>query len=277
MCSSLQVLSSSEKARLTTMLVDQRALGVSRPVVTNQMIEDARRRQNLPIYQRAERLLQFFVERTPTIGISHTIVTRGEFQWSAMAWSESVEMREVFSLDEYLEQNGWIGTVGRGSNVKVLVDGYSRVADLRTNLDSSQAFIAMWINDETNEVYRSGLKPAIEDAGYNPLRIDEKPDLNKTDDEIITEIRRSRFLVADFTHGADGARGSVYFEAGFAYGLDIQVIHTCHSDLVDKLHFDIRQYNHVLWKESSFEEFRKSLRARIMARIGTGPNVNMST
>ena len=32
-----------------------------------------------------------------------------------------------------------------------------------------------------------------------PVRIDQKERLNKIDDEIIAEIRRSRFLVADFT------------------------------------------------------------------------------
>ena len=47
--------------------------------------------------------------------------------------------------------------------------------------------------------------------------------MDKIDDEIIGEIRRSRFLVADFTHGDKGARGSVYYEAGFAYGLGLPV------------------------------------------------------
>ena len=42
---------------------------------------------------------------------------------------------------------------------------------------------------------------------------------NKIDDEIVAEIRRSKFIIADFSHGSDGARGGVYFEAGFAHGL----------------------------------------------------------
>ena len=69
-----------------------------------------------------------------------------------------------------------------------------------------------------------GLRRGIEDAGYQALRIDKKEDVVKIDDEIISEIRRSRFLVADFTQGNDGARGGVYFEAGFALGLGIPVI-----------------------------------------------------
>ena len=68
------------------------------------------------------------------------------------------------------------------------------------------------------------LNCGIEDAGYEAVRIDEKEHTNKIDDEIIAEIRRSRFVVADFTQGKDGARGGVYYEAGFAHGLGIEVI-----------------------------------------------------
>jgi len=51
--------------------------------------------------------------------------------------------------------------------------------------------------------------------------------LNKVDVEIIAEIRRSRFLVADFTCESGSVRGGVYFETGFAMGIDIPIIWTC--------------------------------------------------
>lgn len=55
------------------------------------------------------------------------------------------------------------------------------------------------------------------------------------------EIRRSRFLVADFTHDKkQGARGSVYYEAGFAHGLNIPVIFTARDGT--KPHFDTSAY-----------------------------------
>ena len=63
-----------------------------------------------------------------------------------------------------------------------------------------------------------GIMPGIEDAGYKPYLVDEDEHIDKIDDKIIAEIRRSRFIVADFTHGEKGARGGVYFEAGFALG-----------------------------------------------------------
>jgi nucleoside 2-deoxyribosyltransferase len=60
--------------------------------------------------------------------------------------------------------------------------------------------------------------------------------INKIGDEIISQIRRSKFLIADFT----GHRGGVYFEAGLAMGLGLPVFWTCRRDDLDKLHFDIR-------------------------------------
>ena len=83
-----------------------------------------------------------------------------------------------------------------------------------------------------------------------PVRIDQQEHNNKIDDEIIAEIRRSRFVVADFTQGEKGARGGVYYEAGFAQGLGIEVIFTCRKDVLDNndIHFDTRQYNHIGWE-----------------------------
>ena len=187
----------------------------------------------------------------------------------AMAWSESTTFDEVMYLLEYLSEKGWIREqYARSFSFQVTVDGHGRIADLQINPLSSQAFVAMWIDDDTEEAFTEGLRRGIEDAGYQALRIDKKEDVVKIDDEIISEIRRSRFLVADFTQGFDGARGGVYFEAGFALGLGIPVIFACRRDTVDKLHFDTRQYAHIVWDEPG--DLRFAIRDRIRARLGQG-------
>lgn len=87
------------------------------------------------------------------------------------------------------------------------------------------------------------------------------------DDEIIAEIRRSRFVVADFTHDKEkGVRGSVFYEAGFASGLGLEVIYSCRKGLEGELSFDTRQYHHILWETP--EDLRIQLRDRIRARAG---------
>lgn len=275
-------LDDAEKARLTTMLVDMRLQGDFAPVITAQLVREAKNKQPLPIHERADRLLRYFVEKSDKVGDDLEIGDNNDpMCWGAMAWSESKDPDEVLFLAEYLEQRGLIqGELGEtlGSAVgwlKVSVEGYGHIADLASNQDSAQCFVAMWFNGEMDTPYEQGIKPAIEAAGYTPMRIDKKPHANKIDDEIIAEIRRSRFLIADFTHGDDGARGGVYYEAGFAHGLNLPVIFSCSSDMVDKLHFDTRQYNHIVWETP--EELRRDLTNRIEAVVGEGPNKGTTT
>ena len=130
-----------------------------------------------------------------------------------------------------------------------------------TVADSRQAFVAMWFNTKTHEFYKDGIHHAIEDAGYECKRIDAVEHINKICDEIIAEIRKSRFVVADFT----GQRGGVYFEAGYAMGMGLPVIWLVHEDEVDDLHFDTRQYNHIVYKTP--EDLRQKLLNRIAATI----------
>ena len=148
----------------------------------------------------------------------------------------------------------------------VTIDGYSRIADRLTNVDSSQAFVAMWFDGNMNDAFSKGIEPAIVDAGYNAYRIDRGDYIDKIEDEVIAQIRRSRFLVADFNHGADGARGSVYYEAGFALGLGLPVIFTCRKDALKTLHFDTAHFNHIDWGDPA--ELRERLKTRILRVIG---------
>ena len=128
----------------------------------------------------------------------------------------------------------------------------------------------MWFDDSMERVYDEGIAPAIKDCGFKPKRIDRDPAVDKIDDAIISQIKKSRFLVADFTHGKKGARGGVYYEAGFARGLRIPVIFTCRKDMIKEIHFDTRQFAHILWDDTT--KLRISLRDRIAARIGGRPN-----
>ena len=130
----------------------------------------------------------------------------------------------------------------------------------------------MWFGPTIDDAWEKGIRPGIEDSGYEPIRIDKTEFNDRIDDEIIAEIRRSRFLVADFTQDGDGARGGVYYEAGFAHGLGLPVIFTCRKDVIDEglIHFDTRQYNHIVW--TTPEELRKRLAERVAATIGDGPN-----
>jgi nucleoside 2-deoxyribosyltransferase len=164
---------------------------------------------------------------------------------------------------------GFVGHFGSSNDsycLYVAPAGWKRISELtKAVADSQQAFVAMWFSGEMDPFYRKGIKPAVEDSGYKVQRIDEKEHINDVRDEIMAEIRRSRFVVADFT----GQRGGVYFEAGFAQGLGLPVIWTVRQDHIGDLHFDTRQYNHLFYETP--EELRVKLRNRIVATIGQGP------
>ena len=110
--------------------------------------------------------------------------------------------------------------------------------------------------------YHKGISPAIVEAGFQPIRIDLKEHNNKICDQVIVELRRSRFVVADFTHHP----GGVYYEAGFAHGLGKPVIWTVRQDRLKSVHFDTRQYNHIKYNKDP-SELHKKLLARIQATI----------
>ena len=95
----------------------------------------------------------------------------------------------------------WLDKEQNGTeSYTITVPGYQHVAEQLAKKDLSQCFVAMWFDDSMNQAYEEGIKKAVEECGYKLLRIDKKLDVNKIDDEIIAEIRRSRFVVADFTH-----------------------------------------------------------------------------
>ncbi|MFI5088884.1 MAG: hypothetical protein ACHP7P_02345 [Terriglobales bacterium] len=131
---------------------------------------------------------------------------------------------------------------------------------------SDQAFVAMWFTAETNLLYDEAIAPAVRDAGYRPFRVDRHEHVNRIDDEIIAQLRRSRFMVGDFT----GQRQGVYYEAGFMGGLGRRVIWMCPKEELHQVHFDTRQYSFIVYEDPAAA--RKGLYNRILAVEDEGPN-----
>lgn len=264
------------KIALTTWLIDQRQSGETCPHVINDLDLGALP-WPMPVHERADRLLRYLETKSPIIGTTVECNSRNPEDpvfMEMLAWTESGSFDELSFLLEYLIDKNWTTEEVKAQMMHftiITIDGYARLADLATKqINSSQGFVAMWFDDSMTEAYEKGIKPGIEDAGYSPLPINRKEHINKIDDEIIAEIRRSRFVVADFTHGVTGPRGGVYYEAGFAHGLGIPVFFTCRKDVLDQIHFDTRQYNHIVWTE--YADLHKQLADRISAVIGDGPN-----
>jgi len=112
-------------------------------------------------------------------------------------------------------------------------------------VDDDRIFVAMSLNKSLDNAFKKGFKVGIEAAGYQAYRVDQALHLERIDLKIIGDLRRSRVIVADVTD----ERPNVYFEAGFAMALNKPVIWSVREDQKDKLHFDTRQFPHLIWKD----------------------------
>ncbi len=195
---------------------------------------------------------------------------------------------EFKNMVDLLCERGDLKLMGgaRQNEYALILDGIIRAEKLQTqNIQSNQCFVAMWFDDEMRDIFNATILKAIEEAGFEPLIIPMKEYNDDVCDNIIAQIRRSRFIVADFT----GQRGGVYFEAGFAYGLGIPVIYSCREDWFNKTveideevkvngkkmkakvkqtreaHFDINHFNFIIWKNQ--DDLYDKLLNRIKATI----------
>lgn len=224
------------------------------------------------VSERAEKLMVAIEQNSKFIGDAVEIsYGNGANSWLSISWSENRD-ELTYLIEKYLiQEQSWVRdekVFGSDITVQLTPSGYAYLDQLRQGQgEGVQGFCAMWFNKTITPVWTEAIEPAIADAGYRPIRIDEVNHNNRIDDEILAQIRRSRFVVADFT----GDRGGVYFEAGFALGLGIQVIWTVRDEDLKGVHFDNRQYNFLQWSPSDLPSFKKALQSRIEATLGFGP------
>lgn len=270
-----QIISFTQNAKilLTTWLCEQRRAGVSIPKIDSNVLELIKSRRRMTVPQRLTAALMYLGRNIAQLGASVAIGGDSPETLRFFAETESSSLRETSELLTMLRNQRLVEgsfSLSGSASIRPTVGGWFELEKLnRPHSDSAQVFVAMWFNKATDDVYINGIVPALTAVGYRPVRIDKKEHNNKIDDEIVAEIRRSRFLVADFTCEPGKVRGGVYYEAGFAQGLGIPVIWMCKATSIDDLHFDTRQYAHIVWKDAP--DLYVQLRSRVGATIGDGP------
>jgi hypothetical protein len=132
--------------------------------------------------------------------------------------------------------------------------------------------------DKSLDGVKTAIHKAVEGAGYDPLRVDDDHYSGGVMDRILMHIRDSKFIVADFTKN----RGGVYYEAGVAFGLGIDVVNVCDVECLKegatdpvRLHFDVRHLVFVPWKTDQLAKFSDELRNHIIAVHGRGPRASV--
>lgn len=132
--------------------------------------------------------------------------------------------------------------------------------------------------EDVDSVFDKCIKPVLKRLSIKPLRVDRVEHNEDIDNKIFELIHSSDLCIADLTY----ARPSVYYEAGYAFGLGKPVVYICRSDhfkarendLVGNLrvHFDLQMKNIIRWETSNItfsERLEKRLRniLRPIARV----------
>jgi hypothetical protein len=181
------------------------------------------------------------------------------------------------SANPYLQELVRLGYLGgeaaaRGVVIQATITGFgwARVEELQNGLpDSTLVFLAL-----SNRYVATGepadpdgfgaaLRDAIALALPAPLsayRVENDHSAVDITDEIVANIRRARFVVADLTC----ARPNVYFEAGLAMGLGKPVVFTRRAG--ETAHFDVAAYKIIEWAPGQLGDFTAALTNHLVAR-----------
>jgi hypothetical protein len=225
----------------------------------NQIDKIVERYANKTLMEKLDNLILFIGKKSNYFGEPLLINRQLDYP---ITYSKNID--EFENMLGYAIKSGLLSTpeLEDAGNIEMTWDGWNRYYEIkRRGVVSNRCFVAISCKEEFRPIYENGIKKAIEETGYQPIFIEQEEHNDKICDLIIAEIRASKFVVADVT----GQRQNVYYEAGFAQGLNRDVIWTCNSNEIDRVHFDTRQYNHIVWENE--EDLRKKLINRIRATI----------
>ena len=128
------------------------------------------------------------------------------------------------------------------------------------NPQKNQIFVVMPIANDRPELedILGTVKRSAKNYKMNCLRVDEIEHTGKITDLILNEINCSNYLVCDITI----ERPNVYYELGYAHGLGKEVIIIAKEGSV--IHFDIKDYNIIFYKNNTELEDRLSKRIQAL-------------
>jgi len=256
-------LADNDVVRLSGWIREQNAAGIT-PVITREIFRRIIARAPPQLRERAYRALVVFFSKYPGLDTWVTF-DDSEPEYEMLGVSYCKAQSDLDILMELLFSDGYLSKTQGAYSVSV--QGLLKIEEASAaGGGSATGFVAMSFDASMNDAWVSGFEPAIHAAGFSALRISDREYVGGITDQIMAEIRRARFVVADYT----GQKAGVYFEAGFALGLGLTVIPTCRADEIDRLHFDIKHLNTLLWNDP--KELADKLAKRVMAVIGSGPN-----
>jgi predicted RNA-binding Zn-ribbon protein involved in translation (DUF1610 family) len=174
--------------------------------------------------------------------------------------NEYLESLKILEQDSFITFKNYIDD--SIVNIKLTSKAHNHIELLKKNHKiknvKDKVFIAMCFDgtQKLKDLSNLGIKPAIIELGFEPIKVNEIKHIELIDNKIIEQIRECRFMVADLTEN----RGGVYFEAGYAKALDIPVFFTCQNGQINTVHFDVNHYNILEWDNDKLIDFKENLK-----------------
>ena len=239
-------------------------------VITIELLKDLLSKRKFPTTpkEKADNLFQELLKLQKEDG--EKVVLDAYFTLSAWKRLYFKSSNELIYYAEYLIEQKLIEAVFRNfTDGKKIVAFHITVPGLNYGIQlqsegekSNLCFIAMAFKPETSNI-RNAIKEALIETGFKPILIDEQ-NINSDrtiNDEIIANLKKCRFCIADFSYHSNG----VYFESGFALGQGKKVIYTCLKSEFERAHFDIRPLQHIIYETA--EQLKKDLKHKIEAWV----------
>lgn len=203
--------------------------------------------------ERADNLILFLGEGLVEPGTRGALradalrATVGAITASSVGWLfEELQGAKMISGSLQRQMNGPTNLL----DATLTLEGWQHFQRLKMGAaESHRAFMAMKFGKEdVIEAFNKCFKRATGRAGFDLIMLAESEKAGLIDDRMRVEIRKSRFIIADLTHGSNGA----YWEAGYGEGLGKPVIYTCRQDQFEEnqSHFDTNHHLTVKWNPS---------------------------
>lgn len=234
--------------KVSSWIREQNDLFGSEPLLTNEKFDDILVLKNKKLKDKFDLIMQYLSFLDEWTTLNEKILVK--------CW-----IKDTNELDILMEKAYDIGlidadlakTMGGYSypTLKNLTfDGLQYLEELEEpNKNSKKIFVAFNFDEPLTSIFNTNLKEAIESEGFEYVVVNQdNVEHNKSiNDEIIVKLKTSRIVIADFTNH----RNSVYFEAGYAMGINIPIIWTCQKGHEDDMSFDTRQFPHIVWEDKN--------------------------
>jgi hypothetical protein len=152
------------------------------------------------------------------------------------------------------------------SRIYITPEGYTAIDTVTSGTEPilRQVFFVCRFIPELDTLHEEFVKAVGAEIGCQIQRIKDIPHVDRIDDRICQEIRRSTVILVDLTE----QNFNVAFEAGYALALNKPIVWIKRKEPDGlKMPFDIYTYNCLEWDPHNREGFRQDLKFRLLAAL----------